>query len=445
MEIQQISALVRPGCRRIARWIPILVLLAPALLHAGSPVDGHPPATESADLLALMDQRLQLMEQVAAYKWLHELPIEDLEREDAVVQSSIDAALDAGMTPATAAAFFRAQIEAAKAVQAYWFSTWQLEGAPRRAPDLVSDTRPRLLRLGADIIQAAGEAPRSAWATLPRARFDAAVQTPGLDETARSTLYDAVRALEFFPNRLRQVMATGRLRVGTTGDYPPFSHAEPEGREVGQGEAFAGIDIDLARDLASSLGVEAVLVRTTWPSLLDDLQAGRYDIAMSGVSRTLARQRVGFLSPPYYVGGKTPIARCEQASAFDSLEKIDRQGVRIIVNPGGTNEAFVRQHIRQAAVLVFPDNREIFRQIAAGQADVMITDRVEVMLQTALHPTLCATMDGNLNYQEKAFLMPQDPVWSEYVATWLSLRQADGTMAEIFRHHGVPPSSNDPR
>ena len=46
-------------------------------------------------------------------------------------------------------------------------------------------------------------------------------------------------------------------------------------------------------------------------------------------------------------------------------------------------------------------------------------------------------MSGNLNYQEKAYLLPPDVVWKEFVDTWLSLRLADGTVAAAFRAHGV--------
>ncbi|MDZ7686146.1 MAG: transporter substrate-binding domain-containing protein [Gammaproteobacteria bacterium] len=109
-------------------------------------------------------------------------------------------------------------------------------------------------------------------------------------------------AVDVFPSRLEQILATGTLRVGTTGDYAPFSFSS-------DGEQFEGIDIELAHDLAESLDVRLELVHTTWPTLEKDLAAGRYDIAMSGVSRTLARQRHGYSSPPYHVGGKTPIVR----------------------------------------------------------------------------------------------------------------------------------------
>ncbi len=180
-----------------------------------------------------------------------------------------------------------------------------------------------------------------------------------------------------------------------------------------------------------------MLVDTTWSGLLSDLAAGRYDIAMGGVSRTLERQKHGYLSHPYYTGGKAAIARCADAGRYGSLAAIDRPGVRVIVNPGGTNERFVDAHLQRAAKVLHEDNRTIFDALAAGEGDVMITDRVEVELQAARHPELCATMSGTLNRQEKAYLMPQDEPLKEFVDTWLDAVLADGTVAEAFRRHGV--------
>jgi cyclohexadienyl dehydratase len=170
-----------------------------------------------------------------------------------------------------------------------------------------------------------------------------------------------------------------------------------------------------------------------------DMAAGRFDIGMSGISRTLARQREAFLSRPYYVGGKTPIARCDQAGRFSSLDAIDRPGVRVVVNPGGTNEAFVDAHVHRAEKVLHTDNRTIFREIVEGRVDVMITDRVEVELQSSRHDALCATMTDTLTYQEKAYLLPQDPVWLEFVNGWLDLAVADGTVERVFRDRGVAP------
>ena len=131
-----------------------------------------------------------------------------------------------------------------------------------------------------------------------------------------------------------------------------------------------------------------------------DLAADRFDIGMSGISRTLQRQCRAMFSDSYSLGGNAPSGRCENAGSLGTLEAIDQPGVRVIVNPGGTNEKFARQHIKKAQLMVHPDNTTVFQELLTGRADVMITDtievrvRVRVRVRAALHPHLCATMPG---------------------------------------------------
>lgn len=393
----------------------LIALLLPVAAQA-SPAD---------DLYPLVGERLSLMRDVAAFKWLNDLPVTDVERESVVLEAAGEQALRAGLKPETAAAFFREQIEAAKDIQHYWFERWSEGGAPVVAPDLGTDIRPRLLALGDAIVAALGGATGH-----DPAAFSRAVQTEGLGSERRNRLFDALRRVEAYEHRLAQILGSGVLRVGTTGDYAPFSHSDADG-------VFdpAGLDVDLARDLARALEVELVLVQTSWPTLTEDLLAGRYDIAMSGVSRTLARARVGNLSLPYYVGGKMPIARCEDRRRFNSLDGIDQPDVRVIVNPGGTNEQFVDTQIRQAEKVLHPDNRTIFEALLAGEADVMITDSIEVALQARRNPGLCGTMGRTLTYQEKAYFMPVDAPLKAFVDTWLSLRLSDGTVNSLLNAH----------
>jgi cyclohexadienyl dehydratase len=219
------------------------------------------------------------------------------------------------------------------------------------------------------------------------------------------------------PSRLDQVVAQRALRIGTTGDYKPFSFLNPETK------TFEGIDIDMARALAASLGAEPHFVQTAWPSLMADLAADKFDIAMGGISVTLERQKTAWFSGPYLASGKTPIARCADEARYQSLADIDRAGVRLIVNPGGTNERFARAALKQATIVVFDDNRAIFDQLLAGRADVMITDAIETVLQQKLHPGLCAIHpDQPFNFSEFAYLLPRDLPLKLFVDQWL--RQA---------------------
>ena len=228
-------------------------------------------------------------------------------------------------------------------------------------------------------------------------------------------------------NRLDDILARGALRVGTTGDYKPFSF---RGQAA---DPFVGLDVELAGLLAKSLGVKVELVPTSWPTLMKDLADDRFDIAMSGVSISLERQKKALYSIPYLRDGKTPITRCENVERFQTLGQIDQSGVRLIVNPGGTNERFARAHIKNASITVFPDNVAIFEQIVAGKADLMITDAIETRLQQKLKPQLCAVhADKPFDFSEKAYLLPRDLLWKSFVDQWLHQTIDSGAFAVLL-------------
>ncbi|HVY18186.1 MAG TPA: transporter substrate-binding domain-containing protein [Rhodopila sp.] len=226
--------------------------------------------------------------------------------------------------------------------------------------------------------------------------------------------------------RLDEIVKTGVLRVGLTGDYRPFSQRDASG-------SYSGLDVDMAKNLADSLGAKLEIVPTTWGTLLPDLQAGKFDVGMGGISITLARQRVAFFSDPVMRVGKAPIARCTDKDHFATLAEIDRPGVKVIVNPGGTNERFDREHLKQAQIVVFPDNSHIFDELAAGHADVMITDAVETKLQQKLHPELCAIHpDQPFDFGELGYLLPRDTAWKLYVDQWLHTSVGNGTWGRLL-------------
>ena len=82
--------------------------------------------------------------------------------------------------------------------------------------------------------------------------------------------------------------ATGRrsgvpsLRVGATLNYPPVIQRA--------NDRATGVEADFAEQLSRELGRKLEWVVVPWEALLDELEAGRIDIAMSGMSVTPARQ-----------------------------------------------------------------------------------------------------------------------------------------------------------
>lgn len=225
---------------------------------------------------------------------------------------------------------------------------------------------------------------------------------------------------------LDSVPREGVLRVCTTGDYRPFTHREADG-------TYRGIDITMARDLASSLDARPEFVATTWKEITDDVAARRCDVAVGGVSVTLPRARTVAFSEPTREDGKTPLVRCADKERFGdgALADIDRPGTKVIVNPGGTNEQFARAHIKRAAITVHPDNTTIFEEIVDGRADVMVTDASETLYQAGIHPELCSLRpDKPFTFAEKAYALPRaDQQFREYVDQFVHLATHDGTYA----------------
>jgi len=221
-------------------------------------------------------------------------------------------------------------------------------------------------------------------------------------------------------SRLDAVQKAGTLRVCTPGDYRPFSLAKSDG-------GYEGIDVDLVQAMAKSFGVKVEFVKSPWPQLMQTF-IDKCDIGVGGISVTLDRQKQAFFSEPYMVNGKAPITKCENVQKFQTVADIDRAAVTVIENPGGSNERFARANFKQAKIVIFDDNTKIFDEILKGNADVMISESVETIVQQKLHPGLCAVNPNKpLQYGEMGYLLPRgDIIFKSWVDQWLHLMKATG-------------------
>ena len=77
---------------------------------------------------------------------------------------------------------------------------------------------------------------------------------------------------------------------------------------------------------------------------MQDAKANAFDMAIGGISRTPQREAELTLSDDYLETGKTILCRKADAACFTSIADIDEPDVRVMYNPGGTNEAFAKLH-----------------------------------------------------------------------------------------------------
>ena len=184
--------------------------------------------------------------------------------------------------------------------------------------------------------------------------------------------------------RLDRINESKVLRVGTPGDYRPFA--------IKSNDGYSGHDIDLIEQIAKELGARIEYVPTAWKTLLPDLQADKFDIAVGGITRNVARIGVADMLPGYAPFGKVALIRAEHKTRFTTLDSLNQADVRVIKNPGGTNEQFVLANLKNAQVITHEKNAEIPSLIAEGKGDVMITETNQALHDARPHPRLIAAV-----------------------------------------------------
>ena len=182
--------------------------------------------------------------------------------------------------------------------------------------------------------------------------------------------------------RLDKIMETKVIRVGTPGDYRPFAIKTDTG--------FSGHDIDLIETMAKELGVKVEYVQTSWPNLMKDLQSNQFDVAVGGITRNVNRIRMVEMLPGYAPFGKVALVRSADKAKFTTADSLNQSSVRVIKNPGGTNETYVLANLKAAQVATHDKNAEIPALIADGKGDVMITETYEALHYAKADPRLHA-------------------------------------------------------
>ncbi|MDA8457399.1 transporter substrate-binding domain-containing protein [Acidovorax sp. GBBC 3334] len=202
--------------------------------------------------------------------------------------------------------------------------------------------------------------------------------------------------------RLDRIMEAKVLRVGTPGDYRPFAIKADAG--------YSGHDIDVIELMAKEMGVKVEYVPTSWPNLMKDIQSDKFDVAVGGITRNVTRIRQIEMLPGYAPFGKVALVRAADKDKYKTLADLNQPAVRVIKNPGGTNETFVLENLKAAQVGTHDKNAEIPALIAEGKGDVMITETYEALHYAKADPRLHAAFVATpLTPQNTlGFMLPKD-------------------------------------
>ncbi len=221
------------------------------------------------------------------------------------------------------------------------------------------------------------------------------------------------------------------LVVGTSGDYAPFSLEDAETPGV-----FTGFDVELARRYAADRGLALRFVRFRWPSLLEDLRDGDFDVAMSGVTVRPERSVAGSFGRPILETGALALV---PEDSWAKLEELDRPHIRIGVNAGGHLERVTALRFPHATRVAIADNAAVLEALRRRVVDAAVTDTAEAVRWLQQLPGLIAL--GPFTLDRKAPLVRADRgELAADLGAWLLEAERDGRLEALRQEYvGVGP------
>lgn len=235
-------------------------------------------------------------------------------------------------------------------------------------------------------------------------------------------------------SRLERILAAGEVAVCIWPDYYGISYRDPRTQQL------SGIDIDLARQLARDLGVKPRFRDSSFARLVDDLQQERCDVAMFAIGITAERQEKLQFTRPHLVSDIYAITT-RSNRRIRAWDDIDRPGVVVAVAKGTYHERVMREKLRAATLLVTatPQGRE--EEVAAGRADVFMTDFP--FSRRMLEMTDWARLiqpPATYHLTPYAFAVkPDDPAWLARLETFVAAVKRDGRLDEAARRNHLEP------
>jgi cyclohexadienyl dehydratase len=229
------------------------------------------------------------------------------------------------------------------------------------------------------------------------------------------------------PDRLQKVLDAKVLRVGTTMDTPMFSMRDPT---TG---ALEGFDMDVLATLAPALGVKIDYVKMTFGSMIPDLLADKFDVAMSGMGRTLERARVATFSKPYMRYGKLMMIRSTDRERYRTLADLDKPGIKIGYNRGGLNDRFANTEFKQATPVGFPSNELATADLVAGRITAQVQDSTAAVYMARKDARLAAMSPEDVFHPVYVaiLLRREDQTLLNYINIWIDQIEMDGTLGRI--------------
>jgi cyclohexadienyl dehydratase len=225
---------------------------------------------------------------------------------------------------------------------------------------------------------------------------------------------------------LAEILATGTLKVGTTGDWDPMTVKSPATN------SYKGYDIDVVTQLAQDLDVKLELIAADWKTLVNGISAGKYHMTGSA-SVSASRAKAAGYTDSYFSLSTVPLTLKKNADRFTDWADLDKPEVIVAATLGTTQEQQVKDFFPNAQHKIIEAPARDFQEVLAGRADAHITSNVEAAKLVEKYPELMVIPVTEMRARTPiAMLVPQaDQVWINYLNTWINLQRERGFFDEL--------------
>ena len=233
---------------------------------------------------------------------------------------------------------------------------------------------------------------------------------------------------------LASVKSAGKLVIATSPDFPPFEELNADG-------SVTGIEIDILNLICAELGVTLEIQQMDFNSVLPGIQAAKYDVGVSGISVTPAREKNVKFTNPYCLAAQAIVV----LEGSEVKSKADLTGKKVSVQSGTTAESFCLENSYD--VSAFNANADAQTAMINGKvAAWVIDDLTAAEMVTAYNATnpekKLVILDEAMTTEPYAFAfhMESGDLVDE-INKILDKLVADGTVADLFVKYNAPYTS----
>jgi len=220
---------------------------------------------------------------------------------------------------------------------------------------------------------------------------------------------------------LAEIQKRGKLIIGTEALYPPMEYFDENGNIV-------GIDIEIGKRIAESLGVQAEFRHIPWQELFDKLLEKEVDILISAITILPEREEIMAFSKPYFNAGQIIVTTKDKANVIKGVEDLHDKKIGVQAQTTSEEEALKIS----TNVISYADYEEAKKDLLEGKIDAIIIDYPAAIGMTSQIKEL--TIVGKPFTQEfyGIALRKEDQALLEAINQILSEMQRRGELEEII-------------